>query len=141
MANGYTYNLPVINGQGGGTAQIANGQLNMSGGLNSGIFGNNSGLNNWFQNNQSTMQGIGQGLGAFTSLAQLYGMFKNLGFQKKAFKFAQEGTKRNFNAQAQGFNNEVENRHDAERTYAQSQGNDFESLASYSGRRSVKEWI
>jgi len=57
------------------------------------------------------MEAVGQGLGAFTSLANLYGMFKNLSFQKKAFKFAQEGTKKNFNANAQAFNNAVDDQY------------------------------
>jgi hypothetical protein len=58
-----------------------------------------------------TLGGIGQGLTAFSSLANLYGMFKNLSFQKKAFRFAQEGTKRNFNANAQAFNNEIDDQY------------------------------
>lgn len=49
-------------------------------------------------------QNVWQGAQAFTSLASIYGMLQNLGLQKKAFKFAQEGTKRNFNAQAVAFN-------------------------------------
>ena len=71
-------------------------------------FGGGSTNNSFFGANQSTMQNITQGLGAFTSLANLYGMFKNLKLQNKAFKFGQEGTKRNFNANATGFNNQVD---------------------------------
>jgi len=75
---------------------------------------------------------VGQGIGAFTSLANLYGMFKNLGFQKKAFKFAQEGTKRNFNANATGFNNSVIQRENANAAYAAANpGRDYSGMQSY----------
>lgn len=82
-------------------------------------------------------QGVTQGLGGLTSLAQIYGMFQNLGLQKKAFKFAQQGTKRNFNASATGFNNEVQRREGASAAYAQQNGGDLSSLQSY-GR--VEKW-
>ena len=82
-------------------------------------------------------QGITQGLGGLTSLAQIYGMFQNLGLQKKAFKFAREGTKRNFNASATGFNNEVQRREGAAQAYAQQNGGDYASLQNY-GR--VEKW-
>jgi hypothetical protein len=82
--------------------------------------------------------GISQGLGGLTSLAQIYGMFQNLGLQKKAFKFAQEGTKRNFNASATGFNNEITRRENLASAYgAANPSGDYGSLQSY-GR--VDKW-
>lgn len=80
-------------------------------------------------------QGVSQGLGGLTSLAQIYGMFQNLGLQKKAFKFAQEGTKRNFNASATGFNNEIQRRQGAEAAYAAQ--NEYGSLQQYG---TVDKW-
>jgi hypothetical protein len=101
---GFGYQQPSMDGGifGGAGANY------LGSGVASPVTNAGTGLNGWFQNNQSMVQGIGQGLGAFTSLANLYGMFKNLSFQKKAFKFAQEGTKRNFNASAKAFNNEID---------------------------------
>lgn len=81
-------------------------------------------------------QGVTQGLGGLTSLAQIYGMFQNLGLQKKAFKFAQEGTKRNFNASATGFNNEVNRRGNSEAAYA-AQNPGYGSLTEYG---KVEKW-
>ena len=81
------------------------------------------------------MQGITQGLGAFTSLANLYGMFKNLSFQKKAFKFAQEGTKRNFNAQATGFNNQVDQSQGARHASALANNRSLDTLSQYAPQK------
>lgn len=83
-------------------------------------------------------QGVSQGMGGLTSLAQIYGMFQNLGLQKKAFKFAREGTKRNFNASATGFNNSVMGRENAMSAYQQANptGN-YDNMQNY-GR--VEKW-
>ena len=81
------------------------------------------------------MQGITQGLGAVTSLANLYGMFKNLSFQKKAFKFAQEGTKRNFNAQATGFNNQVDQSQGARHASALANNRSLDTLSQYAPQK------
>jgi hypothetical protein len=84
------------------------------------------------------MGNVGKGIGGLTSLAQLYGMFQNLGLQKKAFKFAQEGTKRNFNAQATGYNNQVIGRENAMSAYNTANPSaDYGAMQSY-GR--VEKW-
>lgn len=85
-------------------------------------------------------QNISQGLGAFTSLAQIYGMFQNLGLQKKAFKFAQEGTKRNFNAQATAYNESVASKETARQASAAAQGQDYNSLYAYGTGQKVDKW-
>lgn len=85
------------------------------------------------------LQNISQGLGAFTSLAQVYGMFQNLGLQKKAFKFAQTGTKNNFNAQATAFNNAVDDQHAARSAYAAANNGSYDSMQDY-GSRKVDKW-
>jgi hypothetical protein len=88
--------------------------------------------------NPETFGAVGQGLQGLTSLAQIYGMFKNLGLQKKAFKFAQEGTKRNFNAQATGFNNQVIKGENVQsRVAASNPSADFSSLQGYG---QVEKW-
>jgi hypothetical protein len=84
---------------------------------------------------------VSEGLGMATSLANIYGMFQSLGLQKKAFKFAQEGTKRNFNAQATGFNNAVEDRRVNREAYAAANPNtDYSSLGGYGGLTPIQEW-
>lgn len=88
--------------------------------------------------NPETFGAVGQGIGGLTSLAQIYGMFQSMGLQKKAFKFGQEGTKRNFNASATGFNNEVIRRENVSQKYASANPSaDYGSLQSY-GR--VDKW-
>lgn len=85
-------------------------------------------------------QNISQGLGAFTSLAQIYGMFQNLGLQKKAFKFAREGTKRNFNAQATAYNEAVASKETARRAYAAANGQNYDSMYSYGTGQKIEKW-
>ena len=88
--------------------------------------------------NPDTFGAIGQGLGGLSSLAQIYGMFQALGLQKKAFKFAQEGTKRNFNASATGFNNEITRRENVRQSLAASNpSTDYGSLQNYG---KVEKW-
>lgn len=85
-------------------------------------------------------QGISQGLGAFTSLAQIYGMFQSLGLQKKAFKFAQEGTKRNFNAQATAYNEAVASKETARHAAAARNNQDYNSMYAYGTGQKVDKW-
>jgi len=107
------------------------------GATQSGPTGN--GLSQWFNNNQGTVQGVAQGLGAFSSLASLYGMFKQLGLQKDAFKFSQQGTKRNFNAQAQGFNNAVDDQYANRKAVADLRGEDFHNSGVFD-KRKIAAW-
>lgn len=82
--------------------------------------------------NPETFGAVGQGLKGLTSLAQIYGMFQSLGLQKKAFRFGQEGTKRNFNAAATGFNNEITRRENLAGAYiAENPRGDYSSIQSY----------
>ena len=83
---------------------------------------------------------VSQGIGAFTSLAQIYGMFQSLGLQKKAFKFAQEGTKRNFNAQATAYNDAVASKETARRASTADRGQDYSSLYAYGTGEKVAKW-
>ena len=82
---------------------------------------------------------ITQGLGAFTSLANLYGMFKNQKLQKKAFAFSQEGTKRNFNASATGFNNQVDQYQGARQASALANNRSLDTLGQYAPQK-VSLW-
>jgi hypothetical protein len=86
------------------------------------------------------MQTFGQAAGAFTSLAQIYGMFKSLGLQKKAFKFAQEGTKRNFNAQATAYNEQVARHETAGRNYAAGNNLNYDAMHQYGTGQKVEKW-
>lgn len=79
-------------------------------------------------------------LGGLTGLAQLYGMFQNLGMQKKAFKFAREGTKRNFNAQATAYNEAVASKETARRAYASQNNQDYSSMYGYGTGQKVEKW-
>ena len=93
----------------------------------------------WGMNPESFQMGS-QVLGGLTSLAQIYGMFQSLGLQKKAFKFAQEGTKRNFNAQATAYNDAVASKETARRASTASRGQDYNSLYSYGTGEKVEKW-
>ena len=93
----------------------------------------------WGFNPESFQMGS-QLLGGLTSLASLYGMFQNLGLQKKAFKFAQEGTKRNFNAQATAYNEAVASKETARRASAATNGQDYGSLYAYGTGQKVEKW-
>ena len=85
-------------------------------------------------------QGISQGLGAFTSLAQVYGMIQNLGLQKKAFKVSEEGTKRNFNASATAYNDAVASKETARNAYANANGQDYNSFYKYGTGKTIDKW-
>jgi hypothetical protein len=67
-------------------------------------------------------------------------MFQSLGLQKKAFKFAQEGTKRNFNAQATAFNETQASKETARRASASAQGQDYNSLYGFGTGQKVEKW-
>lgn len=125
--SGAGFTLPGMSNDGGENwASMGRwGSPNMGGGQQSPGAGGDF---NWGLNPE-TFGAVSQGIGGLTSLAQIYGMFQSLGLQKKAFKFGQEGTKRNFNAQATGFNNEVQRREGAEAAYAAQ--NQYGSLQSY----------
>lgn len=93
----------------------------------------------WGFNPESFQMGS-QIVGGLTSLAQLYGMFQNLGLQKKAFKFAQEGTKRNFNAQATAYNEAVASKETARRAHASANNMDYGSLYKYGTGQKIDKW-
>lgn len=85
-------------------------------------------------------QNITQGLGGLTAIAQLYGMFQSLGLQKKAFKFAQEGTKRNFNAQATAYNDAVASKETARHAYASANNQDYNAMYAYGTGKRIDNW-
>jgi len=79
---------------------------------------------------------IGQGVSAFSTLAQIYAGFKGMKLAKDQFKFQKDAFNLNFNAQVQGFNNELKDKHQANANVAASRGNTFESLGTFlSGRQ------
>jgi hypothetical protein len=94
----------------------------------------NNGSFNW----DNMFGRVSQGLGGLTSLAQLYGMFQNLGFQKKAFRFAQQGTKRNFNAEATAYNNQLDRQQDASIAYRT--GNPSGTYAPMGNYGRIEKW-
>lgn len=135
MAVPYTYNLPIINGQGGGTAQIDNGQLDISGGIQ----GNqNPLLMDWNQLGIGGKLGVvSQGLGAFSNLASLYSGFKALSLQKKQFKFARDAWNKNYGNQVKDYENTLRDRWAARRASAGARGAGFESMGSWVGSRAL----
>jgi len=89
----------------------------------------------------SGLQKVGQGLGFAQSIANIYGMFKSLGLQSDAFKFAQAGTKRNFNAEATSFNNEIADRELNRTAYAAANpDSDYGSMSGYGGLEKIEKW-
>lgn len=85
------------------------------------------------------MQGIGQGVSAFANLANIYAGFKSLGLAKDQFQFSKSSFNKNFNAQAQSYNNELKDRWTARNASAQARGQSYESMDSWMSGRKINQ--
>jgi hypothetical protein len=113
------------------------------GGVNS-INANSLNYGNPTPNTQFDYQGlfgnISEGMNAFSSIVNLYGMFKQLGMQTDAFKFAQEGTKKNFNAGVTAYNENVSSKETSRRAIAADYGQDYDSVYGYGTGQKLEKW-
>jgi hypothetical protein len=90
-------------------------------------------------NTAGLLGNIGAGAQAFGTLAQLYGIFKSLSLQDKAFKFNKEGVKRDFNANAQLANNAMAAQHEATVASNAARGRPYASFANYN-QKPISLW-
>lgn len=84
-----------------------------------------------------TFGAISDGLGAFTSLANIYAGFKALKLQKDQFNFSKEAWNKNYNNQVQDYENNLKDRWAARNASAQVNGRSFQSMDAYLGERAL----
>jgi len=72
---------------------------------------------------------INSGVGAFSTLANMYAGFKALGLQKDQFNFQKEAFSKNFGANAKAFNNEVKDRGISRQASRGARGGSFDSAS------------
>ncbi len=80
---------------------------------------------------------VGQGLGAFSSLANIYAGFKAMKLQKQQFQFQKDAFNKNYNAQVKDYENTLKQRWAARSNSAAARGGSFESMSSYVGSRAL----
>jgi len=80
---------------------------------------------------------VSQGLGAFSSLANLYAGFKALNLQEKQFKFARDAWNKNYANQVKDYENTLKDRWAARDASARSRGGTYSSMASWVGERAL----
>jgi hypothetical protein len=83
------------------------------------------------------MQGISQGLGAFSSLAQIYAGFKAMKLAKDQFKFQKEAWNKNYQAGVKDYENTLKDRWEAKSASAAARGGSYESMASFVEPRAI----
>jgi hypothetical protein len=93
-----------------------------------------SAFGNFWNNNG---QGIMQGLGAVTGLANLYAGFRALGMQEDQFDFQKEAWNKNYNNQVKDYENRLRDRWAAVRNAREARGKSYQSLDAYLGERSL----
>lgn len=83
------------------------------------------------------MQGLNQGISAFSNLAGIYAGFKSLGLAKDQFKFAKSSFNKNFNASAQAYNNQLEERWEQKKNIYESRGREYEGMESWMADKTI----
>jgi len=74
---------------------------------------------------------VGQGFGAFNTLAQIYSGFKAMKLQKDMFNFQKDAWNKNYNNQLRDYENELRDRWEARSAGAAARGRGFESMDSW----------
>ena len=77
------------------------------------------------------MQTVSQGLGAFSSLAQIYAGFKAMKLAKDQFKFQKEAWNKNYQAGVKDYENTLKDRWAARSASSAARGTGFESMSNY----------
>lgn len=83
------------------------------------------------------MGAVTQGLGAFSSLANIYAGFKAMKLEKDKFKFSKDAWNKNYNAQVKDYENTLKDRWAARRSANAARGQDFQSMSTYVGERAL----
>jgi hypothetical protein len=83
------------------------------------------------------MATISQGLGAFSSLAQIYSGFKAMKLAKDQFKFQKEAWNKNYQAGVKDYTNTLKDRWAARSASAGARGGTYQSMDSYVQPRSI----
>lgn len=83
------------------------------------------------------MQGLNQGISAFSNLAGIYAGFKSLGLAKDQFKFTKSSFNKNFNASAQAYNNQLEERWEQKKNIYESRGREYEGMESWLADKTI----
>ena len=86
-----------------------------------------------------TFEAINSGLGTFSTLANIYGGFKSLGLSKDSLRFQKDSFNKNFNAQAQDYNNTLRDRWAARSAGAAARGRTFASEADFLAGRQIQK--
>lgn len=84
-----------------------------------------------------TSEKFGKGLGAFSSLAEIYGGFKSLGLASDQFKFQKEAFNKNFGAQVKDYENTLKDRWAARNASASSRGTSFQGMDQWVASRAI----
>lgn len=93
-------------------------------------------MSQWSQMPMAEKLGVvGQGLGAFSTLAQIYSGFKALKLQKDMFKFAKDSWNKNYNNQLKDYENELKDRWASRRSSQAARGGGYDSMESWVGDR------
>lgn len=80
---------------------------------------------------------VSQGLGAFSSLANIYAGFKALKMQEKQFDFAKESWNKNYNNQVKDYENTLKDRWAARNASAGARGGSYETMGNWVGSRAL----
>ena len=86
-----------------------------------------------------TFEGINSGLGTFGTLANIYSGFKGLGLAKDSLRFQKDSFNKNFNAQAQSYNNALRDRWSARSAGASARGRTFASEQDFLAGRQIQK--
>lgn len=87
--------------------------------------------------NPESFQMIGQGVNAFSSLANIYAGFKAMKLAKSKFRFQKDAWNKNYNAQVKDYDNTLKDRWTARNASAQLNNRSFESMGSWVGSRAI----
>lgn len=127
-------NAPQL-GQLGGTMGMP-GATGVSGGMQPGMF------DGAFSKIGGVLgsQGFTNGLGAFSTLANMYTGFKSLGLAKDQLQFQKSSFNKNFNASAQSYNNQLKDRWTASNAAAMAGGNNnFQGMDQWMAGRQIEQ--
>lgn len=80
---------------------------------------------------------FGQGVSAFSTLANIYGGFKSLGLAKDQFRFNKKAFNLNFNAQAQDYENTLKDRWAARNASAEARGQSYTGMNEWLSGRTI----
>lgn len=90
-----------------------------------------------FGMNPESVKMVGEGLGAFSSLANIYAGFKAMKLAKDQFKFQKNAFNKNFAASAKDYSNTLKDKWAARSASNAARGKSFGSMNSYVAPREI----